>query len=240
MPLPLSLEGPTWHWYMFRGLWLKSEKGVNWATVDSMETSLSSWCVVTCSQVHIKSMSLYVCHMSYSCMMISNEDLQKVSGSYRNFPTVPWNIHINNTMKTNIYDIMTIFHINYTQLISFFWALSCALIFWSLTPWIASSGVIQMSMYTCSNVPIHSLLSVARFHTGRIIRAVLVNMYKPGYWLANFVLGTRQISDIGGTLKKTNRISITTTLSYRQISFLSSVIQHFNESQKLNFTVTYE
>lgn len=120
MPLPLSLEGPTWHWYMFRGLWLKSEKGVNWATVDSMETSLSSWCVVTCSQVHIKSMSLYVCHMSYSCMMISNEDLQKVSGSYRNFPTVPWNIHINNTMKINIYDIMTIFHINYTQLISFF------------------------------------------------------------------------------------------------------------------------
>lgn len=36
----------TWHWYMLRGDWLKSEKGVKLATTDSMLVGSSSKWVV--------------------------------------------------------------------------------------------------------------------------------------------------------------------------------------------------
>ena len=36
---------PIWHWYMLRGDWLKSEKGVKFATSESMLLESSSACV---------------------------------------------------------------------------------------------------------------------------------------------------------------------------------------------------
>lgn len=38
---------PIWHWYMFLGLWLWSEKGMKLATTLSMLWGKSSWWVVT-------------------------------------------------------------------------------------------------------------------------------------------------------------------------------------------------
>ena len=38
---------PIWHWYMLRGLWLKSENGVKLAMTESMLVGSSSTCVET-------------------------------------------------------------------------------------------------------------------------------------------------------------------------------------------------
>ncbi len=51
----------------------------------------------------------------------------------------------------------------------------------TLTPWIASLGVIQMFREACSNVPIISTLFKERLVTGRIILATCVNNTKHGY-----------------------------------------------------------
>lgn len=53
IPLPRDLQHrvlqhlPIWHWYMFRGLWLWSEKGMRLATTLKMLWGKSSWWVVT-------------------------------------------------------------------------------------------------------------------------------------------------------------------------------------------------
>lgn len=53
IPLPRNLQHgvlqhlPIWHWYMFRGLWLWSEKGMRLATTLKMLWGKSSWWVVT-------------------------------------------------------------------------------------------------------------------------------------------------------------------------------------------------
>ena len=53
-----SVTSPTWHWYMFRGLWLKSENGVRLAIVLRMLPSLSSkWVVHYTDSIHEQSMN---------------------------------------------------------------------------------------------------------------------------------------------------------------------------------------
>ena len=53
--------------------------------------------------------------------------------------------------------------------------------------------------HTCSNVPIVSVFPEAIFNSGLIIRAGVEKRYKPGYWLADFVKGTKHTSKYFGT-----------------------------------------
>lgn len=91
---------------------------------------------------------------------VSNENSQKVKGSYRDSYSVPWDtsIHINNTMKINNYDIMAIFHVNYSwfHLLS---TLLCPDLFdllplgWPLRVWYrCPCTLVQMSLSTPYNL----------------------------------------------------------------------------------------
>ena len=151
----------TWHLYMLRGLWLKSENGVRLPANDNMLTSSNSWCVVTCNDTFtsfsIINVRLFLtlskctgeqrnfidsikCHMIYS----HHGKFPVRNGKTTGTDMSGWKkrqegicLGWQNYMSGYVWEVIC----PYTDLLTLAWAS-----FWT----------IQMSMYTCSKVPIIS------------------------------------------------------------------------------------
>lgn len=117
-----SVTSPTWHWYMFRGLWLKSENGVRLAIVLRMLPSFSSkWVVRYTDSIHEQS--------TYNNKQQHNNNI-----TTNNNTTTKTNIATNNNITTNNITYYThVYHLMTEQL---------------HTPSCASSGITAMFMYT--------------------------------------------------------------------------------------------